>query len=219
MPNRKWFNGSKERQPHFEKQMWHEQRAHVAPEQLHRSRTLKTISRITGIDIKNYVGELLISKRKISVLDSGAGNLFFSKQLKEAFGKKVDLTALGLSSAEVVPLNRVHNRAKRPLREFAENAKAIDQYVVSFFENFVPRKRYDLIFDIHGPLEKSPFKERIYEQYFNLLKVNGRVLVSGYYRTKIDKFNSYLINVKKAKHILEVKQVGPNAYEIQKVKI
>jgi SAM-dependent methyltransferase len=43
-------------------------------------------------------------------------------------------------------------------------------------ENFRTNKKYDLIFDICGPLCYSRFKSRIFEQYLRFLRPGGKVV-------------------------------------------
>ena len=142
-------------------------------------------------DTINFLQGILKKKRnKLYVLNAGGGFLNLDNELKARFGNKLFLTSIGLASGHFPPeeMNAIYSDMRKTkeewvkkkskdlikqLKEFDRRTKKVDQYAVSFFENFSTPRRYDVIFDFLGPMRYSPFSERVIEQYGNILKNGG----------------------------------------------
>jgi hypothetical protein len=64
----------------------------------------------------------------------------------------------------------------------------VDEVRVSPIENFSTRKRYGMIIDVYGPLNKVDSllrRQRIFNRYFYLLKPGGSLFVSCSYPPEI----------------------------------
>ena len=195
-----------------------------------------------AVVIRKRIG-LLRPGQKINVLDSGAGFLGVSADLKlQDFGKRISLTALNPMGIKISSemegrirraLARMRSKPERGnalkqhltnLLEANRRLKLIDEYKTSHLEDFSTRKRYDLILDVFGPINFSPHTPKLVGKYFELLKPNGSLFmiantVKTYnVRSIIEKnFGPESQAAKKAGYYLTMQPHGPAMYEIKKV--
>jgi len=169
---------------------------------LFRTRTLEKLIISRSFDLKKHISRMLSSRKgNLRILDAGAGYLFLSSDIKNAFKKRVNITALSLASnistektegtiraslSKLTSLGQGKSPQAQFLKErlalmgkFKKNMKRVNSYRVSLFENYSPKERYGLIIDVYGPATHSEFPERIVEQYANLLETNGKVFTTG----------------------------------------
>jgi len=179
--NKAWFepNAVKSRAADFRKAM----RNSNVDTQIRYWETFRTLSDVKirmKCDISKHVKNIFQRvNRKVDVLDAGAGKGFISAGLVAKFGKTVHVTALSLETPQ-----RTKRLLKYPgitpehIRD-TDYSKGISKVkrITSFFENYSPKKRYDLIIDVFGPYDKSMFRDRVVEQLMNLLRPNGIALI------------------------------------------
>lgn len=119
-----------------------------------------------------------------------------SADIKKAFGDRVFVTSLDVSSARFPRIAKgklkrlilqhtggyhegIRAEVEKRLRNLKtadENSLLVDERRVGAIENFSTRRKYDLIIDFAGGLTYSHHLYRILEVYQNNLQVNGRVL-------------------------------------------
>ncbi|MEK6959307.1 MAG: class I SAM-dependent methyltransferase [archaeon] len=143
--------------------------------------------------IKNYMKENKKGARDpLAILDSGAGLLSLSAQLKKKFGKRIFLTSLtlrgpGIPKKIFAEMEKRKNTAGhfeeakelKAHKAFPKAAKQVDELRISTLEDLQTTRRYDLILDIHGPLTYPLAGEsRILEQYLRLLKPGGKLITN-----------------------------------------
>ena len=160
-----------------------------------KDRDFASLKKYRHFDLGAYLLKRLGRKKRLSVLDSGTGYLGIPRDIKKSsFGDRVFVTALNLSSArlpykkdaKMIELinksTKVWGDSNSPvpqlmaLKRLQKDRKLVDEYRVSPIETFSTRRRYDVITDIFGPLAYSSKAERVLEQYFKLLRKNGRVV-------------------------------------------
>jgi SAM-dependent methyltransferase len=189
--NKKWFRGIKRKKKQF-LGGWE-----VFPSQVGvNARTISYIKQRFGFDIIEELVAPTVKRKKspVKVMDVGGGVGFISAGLAAHFGKKVDVTLLGLTP-EMSPkkvrqmverdikLSGDWNRqegerlehAKNALSEFEANIGKVKRRK-ALFENYVPGERYDLIIDTYGGSYYAKPPERAVQQTFNLLKPGGKAL-------------------------------------------
>jgi hypothetical protein len=181
-----------------------QRRDHWSPRGHHVSRNLAFLRERNNFDLEEIVRERLPKRGKLNLLDSGAGFLGISADLKRLFGDRVFVTAVNLmmpklpfSNAGKVkqmlmhsdPLSPYYGPAPEPdiIKRYDELAAAhkntflVDKVRVKPIENFSTRRRYDIIIDIYASLTKAEPMERqakILEKYFYLLRPYGSVFCS-----------------------------------------
>jgi SAM-dependent methyltransferase len=161
-------------------------------------RTLGFIKEKYNFDIANDCITLALKRKRstkpLNILDAGAGFGFISAELVAKFRNAVNVTALGLNPR--VSFKRVKQlidvslasdewyanadsqrlyHAQKALPEYEKNIGKVKR-VISRFENYKTKEKYDVIFSLFGPHFYSPFKRRVAEQLFNLLKPGGQII-------------------------------------------
>ena len=140
---------------------------------------------------------------KLFVLDSGAGFLGVSADIKRIFQDKVFVTALNMAyplakREQLIRAIEKHNKNANPaqkkaffgpvlknLEEMAERAKTIDEIRVGTTESFKPKIKYNIILDSFGPAYYSPHKTRLLEKYLTILEPGGSLIVVATLNRKI----------------------------------
>ncbi|MEW6294715.1 MAG: hypothetical protein AB1467_00265 [Candidatus Diapherotrites archaeon] len=209
-----------------------------------KNRDFQSIINEESFDIKKAVGSMLKRKGRLFVLDSGAGYLGVSSDLKKYFGSKVFVTALNpISPVLLQPKKRAMNLIKNSgeipfrrkkelieaqyneLKEVERRSKEINEYKVGVIENFSSKKYYDIIVDFMGPLRYSDFTKRVLYKYFTLLKPEGAVFTKVFAEDvlKIKKIISDYYgrggNIpKKARCYFRIRRIpGTGIHEIKKI--
>jgi len=160
------------------------------------ARGLENLKLNFNFDATKYIKGMMREQKKgvrnpLVVLDSGAGLLKLSGELKGMFGKKIALTALTLrgpitskktlsemKNARETRLNFEAMQEFRAHKRYPKAAKLVDELRISTLEDLETTKKYDMILDIHGPLTYPLVNEsRILEQYLHFLRPGG-VLVT-----------------------------------------
>jgi SAM-dependent methyltransferase len=195
-----------------------------------------------AVVIRRRLGKLK-SGQKLNVLDSGAGFLGVSADLKtQDFGQRIFLTAL--NPMEIKISQEMQSKIRRALvrmrtkpgkenvlkqnlidlLEANKRLKLMDEYKTSILENFLTRKRYDIILDIFGPINFSPHSQKVVGKYFELLKPDGSLFMIAntlkIYDIKRIVENNFGPESQAAKQTgcaLTMQAYGPGMYEIKKV--
>lgn len=160
-------------------------------------RGLAAIKRESNFQLGRYISGRLPKRGPLTLLDSGAGLMGVTADLKRLFGKRIFITALGLWSPKVskTPKRELkklsekykdrRNDLKRAIRKIKDrfstlrqNAVFADETRVGMAETFVPDRKYDVILDWNGPVTHSIFKERVIQNYLAMLKPNGVILAA-----------------------------------------
>lgn len=154
-----------------------------------------------GPDVAVHIRQILPKKGKLTVLDSGAGYLKLSADLKHLFGKRIFVTALTPVNPKVpqtvlAELNtQIRRLQKQPLsfnREAALSdlrshlrdlkgaeraAKLVDELKTGMAEELETQRRYNLILDFSGPAQHSSLPGLVVGKYFTILKPFGEVIL------------------------------------------
>jgi len=207
MPRRKNWLRSDQR-AEFAASIRLHRKLHFKLTEYNRARNASSIKSQFSFDLLAHVRKLLSRKKKLNILDSGAGFLGVSADLKTVFGNSVFVTALnvvylGYPKQVQRRISRQITREKNKGGEFSDlvieglqdhrkNLKAsakralqIDENRVSPIETFSTKRRYDVIMDWIGPLTYSVTPgttSRVMERYFTLLKPNGILLQAHDYK-------------------------------------
>lgn len=149
--------------------------------------------------IEGIIKRQLKGRKQISVLDSGAGYFQLASDIKRRFGKSVNVTGITLKSPFFSEKTIAESKKFSPAYEkilinARENARLVDSVKVGLVENIKRRKKFEIIFDYGGPLLYSLEKKRLFEQYAELLKPNGVIIVKAI--TEISKEQISQINEK-----------------------
>ncbi|MFA5930832.1 MAG: hypothetical protein WC821_00805 [archaeon] len=75
--------------------------------------------------------------------------------------------------------NRLTKEQKQILSEARKDSRIIDNIRVGIIENFVPKEKYDIIFDYTGPVQYSTYRKRVAMQYSKLLPKGGLLVVTS----------------------------------------
>lgn len=187
-------------------ELWHHRTQHINVSGYTKSRSFASLKR-DGFDIEAYLRRRMPKKGMFSALDSGSGYCNLSADIKRTFGDRVFVTALNLRRPEIPKkvIDQYQQRIKEAeasllekgpdklssylknrlvqhlnnLKKLVEDAKLIDEHRVAPIENFSPKRQYNVIIDLWGPVEYSHFRRRVLEKYFTLLKPNGVLLIGA----------------------------------------
>ncbi len=207
-------NVSKNQRPIIAKHIRKLRQLALLPYHMPQDRSYKNFD-ISRRDLETLIRQQLIGKKKINILDSGAGHFYLASDIKKSFKNKVNVTGITLRSPFISQKSlelskKVDSSYEQKLLRAKENARTIDSVKVGLVENIKRGKKYEMIIDLCGPfLYSKETRVRVLTQYAELLKPNGIILVlSSEGHELVDKINSRLI---KKGFILTEPVKAPNA--------
>ncbi|MDD4983942.1 MAG: class I SAM-dependent methyltransferase [Candidatus ainarchaeum sp.] len=117
----------------------------------------------SDFDFKRYIETLKAVRRKIRILDVGAGKGHFLALLKKDFGKKIHTTAL-----DIYEHPELNEKYKEGL---------IDEVIYESAELFLPKQAYDIIVSNLGGLKYSIMPELVIRKLSHSLRSGGILLI------------------------------------------
>jgi len=199
-----------------------------------------------SFDLAKYLQRVLPKDRRGRVLDSGAGFLGISNDIKQTFGNRVFVTALNVTfpvptkkieqelSKELENLrlvrkfgfNREYLKLQRhlaDLRAVKQRTKSVKDIRVGAIENFSNKRKYDVIIDASGGLKYTGFPSRVMEVYFKSLNPNGVIVVSGSIpiaqKTVEREFGPNSSRARETGYYFRVRKLAKKVIEIKKVPV
>jgi ubiquinone/menaquinone biosynthesis C-methylase UbiE len=117
----------------------------------------------SDFDFKRYIKSLKVVRRKIKILDVGAGKGHFLAELKSELGNKIHTTALDIYEHE--ELNEKYKKGQ------------IDELVYESAELFLPTQTYDIIVSNLGGLKYSLMPDLVIRKLAHSLRKDGILLI------------------------------------------
>jgi len=207
-------------------------RHHYTHEKYSKNRGIKEIRKEFGLELNVVVRNLLKEVKGPKILDSGAGYLKMSADLKKRFGNKISVSALTIAnpnmSDKTIEAARERmlrqgieeKKARKQVEEMraaSKNARVVDEILIQRAERLKSENKFHLIIDIYGPVLHGQ-TNRVLENYLKALVPGGKLITPSVGDPLIEEFFSKRHASGHGGYYFKIREINPAVFELVKVK-